>query len=223
MEEELYLDHEIDKHDKKIPARPIPENHIKRFANRLQEMSRDFPERNLTLYSLGIGTGYRMQDVVDLTIGDIKDALEIGCFDIQEKKQYKSWLTYIKKHPNSKRKAPKKRKAIISSSLEEKLRKYIKGKKKSQYAFESKKGEHITSKSFSRILREVAKTLNLKAITGHSLRKTYARRIYDRTGNIERVRQRLGHKSIETTKEYLGLYDEEMREDASLFDDLLDF
>lgn len=52
------------------------------------------------------------------------------------------------------------------------------------------------------------------------MRKTYARRIYDRYGDVERVRQRLGHKSIETTKEYLGLYDENIIEDASLFDDI---
>lgn len=225
MNEELYLDELIDKQDKKVPAKPIPENYIKRFAYRLEEMSKEFASRNIMLYMIGIGTGYRMQDIVDLTIGDIKEALGFGYFEIQEKKQYKSWLTYMKKNPDSKRKPPKKRKAIISSSLNAALTEYVKGKRKSQYAFESKKGKqaHISSQSFSRILREVAKTLGLKAITGHSLRKTYARRIYDRTGNIERVRQRLGHKSVETTKEYIGLYDEEMREDASLFDDLLDF
>ncbi len=223
MNEELYLDELIDKQDKKVPAKPIPEHMIKRFAYRLEEMSKDFKERNLILYRLGIGTGYRMQDLVDLTIGDIREALENGYFEIQEKKQYNAYLTYIKKNPNSKRKPPKKRKAIISSSLKIALIDYIKGKRKSQYAFESKKGGHISSQSFSRILREVGKTLGLKAISGHSLRKTYARRIYDRTGNIERVRQRLGHKSVETTKEYIGFYDEEMKEDASLFDDLLDF
>lgn len=223
MNEELYLEELIDKQDKKVPAKPIPENYVKRFAYRLEEMSKDFEKRNMMLYMIGIGTGYRMQDLVDLTIGDIKEALEMGYFEIQEKKQYNAYLTHIKKNPNSKRKPPKKRKAIISSSLSTALTEYVKGKRKSQYAFESKKGKHISSQSFSRILREVAKTLDLNAITGHSLRKTYARRIYDRTGNIERVRQRLGHKSVETTKEYIGLYDEEMKEDASLFDDLLDF
>lgn len=222
MQEENF-DDELDKEEKKIPAKPIPEHLIKRFAHKLAEMSKEFPERNVMLYSLGIGTGYRTQDLVDLTIGDIKEALEMGYFEIQEKKQYKSFLTHIKKNPLSKRKPPKKRKAIISKSLKVKLTKYVIGKRKSEYAFKSNNGGHITSKSFSRILREVGKSLDLKAISGHSLRKTYARRIYDRTGNIERVRQRLGHKSSETTKEYIGLYDEEMREDASLFDDILDF
>lgn len=220
MTEDTYLDNELDSQEKKIPAKPIPEHLLKRFAHRLEESSKDFPDRNITLFMLGVSVGYRMQDLVDLTVGDIKEALEIGYFEIQEKKQYKSFLTYIKKNPKSKRKPPKKRKAVINNSLREKLRKYVIGKRKSEYAFESKKGEHITSKAFSRILREVGKSLNLNAISGHSLRKTYARRIYDRTGDLERVRQRLGHKSIETTKEYLGLYDEEMREDASLFDDL---
>ncbi len=124
----------LDKQDKKIPAKPIPEHMIKRFAYRLEEMSKDFKERNLILYRLGIGTGYRMQDLVDLTIGDIREALEIGYFEIHEKKQYNAYLTHIKKNPNSKRKPPKKRKAIISSSLKIALIDYVKGKRKSQYA-----------------------------------------------------------------------------------------
>lgn len=222
MEKDLYLDNDLDTQEKKIPSKPIPENLLKRFVYKLEESSKDYPDRNITLFMLGISTGFRMQDLVDLTIGDVKEALELGYLEIQEKKQYKSFLTYIKKNPLSKKKPPKKRKVIINNSLNERLRRYVVGKRKSEYAFESKKGEHITSKSFSRVLREVGRSLNLKAVSGHSLRKTYARRIYDRTGDLERTRQRLGHKSIETTRVYIGLYDEEMKEDAELFDDIFD-
>lgn len=215
---DIYEDEQTDRHEKKIPAKPIPQTHIKRFAYMLEEKSGEYKERNIMLYLLGISTGYRMQDLVCLSIGDIKEALEFGYFEIQEQKQYKSYLTYIQKNPNTKRKPPKKRTVTINRDLEEKLKIYIKNKNKSQYAFESKKGEHISAKSYSRILTQIGKELNLKGISGHSLRKTYARRIYERHGNTERVRQRLGHKSVETTKEYLGIFEEEMREDASLFD-----
>lgn len=198
---------------KKRPAKPIPESHYERFKYRLEEISDEWAERNLTLFLLDIATGYRIQDVIDLTIAEIREALENGYFEIQEKKQFKAWQTHIKKNPKALKKAPEKRKHDIDISLEVILKKYIKGKKKSEYAFLSQKGEgskYISAKSYSDILKKVArdKEINLKNITGHSLRKTYARRLYEATGDLEFVRIALGHKSIEVTKRYLGLEDE---------------
>jgi hypothetical protein len=46
--------------------------------------------------------------------------------------------------------------------------------------------------------------LNGKLAT-HSLRKTFAQRIYDASGDIFLVKEMLGHKSVETTKQYLGV------------------
>ncbi|EPY6492391.1 tyrosine-type recombinase/integrase [Clostridium sporogenes] len=198
---------------KKRPAKPILESHYERFKYRLEEISGEWAERNLTLFLLDIATGYRIQDVVDLTVAEINTAIENGYFEIQEKKQYNAWKTHIKKNPKSKRKAPEKRKHDIVPQLETVLTKYIKGKKKSEYAFPSQKGNgsmHISAKAYSDILKKVAedKEINLKNITGHSLRKTYARRLYEATNDLEYVRIALGHLSIEVTKKYLGLDDE---------------
>jgi len=46
--------------------------------------------------------------------------------------------------------------------------------------------------------------LNGKLAT-HSLRKTFAQRIYDASGDIFLVKEMLGHKAVETTKQYLGV------------------
>lgn len=204
---------------KKKPSKPIPESHYERFKYRLEELSGEWAERNLTLFLLDIATGYRVQDLVDLTISDIKESLLNESFEIQEKKQYNAWKTRIKKNPRSLEKVPLKRKHDIAPQLETILRKYIKGKKNSEYAFPSQKGngsKHITAKSYSDILKKVAKDkeINLKGITGHSLRKTYARRLYEATNDLEYVRIALGHKSIEVTKCYLGL-DDEVKEGAA--------
>ncbi len=198
---------------KKRDSKPIPEYCYERFKYKLEETSGKWIERNMTLFLLDVATGYRMQDVSDLTIAEIIEALYNGYFEIQEKKQYKAWKTHIKKNPKSKKKPPKKRKHDIAPQLETVLRKYIKGKKKSEYAFLSQKGKgslHITPKSFSEILKKVAEDeeINLKHITGHSLRKTYARRLYEDTNDLEYTRIALGHLSIEVTKKYLGLEDE---------------
>jgi integrase len=198
---------------KKKPAKPILEAKYERFKYRLEEISGDWSERNLAIFLLDIATGYRLQDVIDLTVADIKESINNGYFEIQEKKQYHAWQTHIKNNPKSKRPMPEKRKHDIVPELETILLKYVKGKKKSEYAFPSQKGSgssYISAKSYSDILKKIAedKEIKLKNITGHSLRKTYARRLWEDTKDLEYVRIALGHLSIEVTKRYLGLEDE---------------
>lgn len=197
-------------------ANPIPDNKYERFKEKLKEISEEYPERNEMLFVLARATGYRMQDLVELTIGELKDALEAGYFDIQEQKQYKQWQSALAKYPN--RKKPDKRIAEIGPTLEKYMKAYLKGKKRSEYAFPSRKtggDEAITQKSFSDILNKTGKSIGLEHITGHSPRKTYATKIYNESNfNLETVRIALGHKSIEETKRYLGLK-EQMAKDAA--------
>ena len=197
-------------------ANPIPDSKYERYKEKLVELSKEYPERNLMLFLLARATGYRMQDIITLTVGEIKDALDKGYFEIQEQKQYKQWQSEVVKNPN--RRKPKKRVAEIGPSLEKHLKQYLKGKKRSEFAFPSRKGrgnEALTQKSFSDKLKEVGEAIGLEHITGHSPRKTYATKIYSETnGNLEAVRIALGHKSIEETKRYLGLK-EQMAKDAA--------
>ena len=39
----------------------------------------------------------------------------------------------------------------------------------------------------------------------HSLRKSFAQRLYDRTGDIFAVQEMLGHRNVATTQKYLGV------------------
>lgn len=123
----------------KKPSRPIPENQYKRFKSRLEEISKtEHIDRNMTLFLLGVATGYRLQDLVDLTIKDIKEALADGSFYIQEKKQLNIYKSYIKRYPDKARQEPEARECYIEKPLEIILKKYIKGRKNSEYAFFSK-------------------------------------------------------------------------------------
>lgn len=209
MEDEKIRDWE------KGTAEPIPPNKYERFKEELIAYSKKHSERNKMLFILARATGYRMGDLVDLTIGELKDALERGYFLIQESKQYESWKTNLPKYPN--RKKPEKREAIIGNTLEKYLKEYVKGKKRSEFAFPSSKGkgnEPISQKSYSDILSEVGKRIGLKNISGHSPRKTFATKIYEESGrDLEQVRIALNHQSIEETKRYLGLK-EKMKKDS---------
>ena len=46
----------------------------------------------------------------------------------------------------------------------------------------------------------------------HSLRKSFAQRLYDRTGDIFVVQEMLGHKNVSTTQKYLGVNYANVRE-----------
>ena len=184
-------------------------------------MSKKYPERNLMIFYIGVATGYRAQDIVDLTIGDLKEAIEDERFIIQEKKQYEAWQTHMKKHPKSNKKPPDPREVIIKPKLKRLIKDYIRNKNRSEYAFLSNKEEHITAKSYSEILSLVGKSLGLKYISGHSMRKTYAHRLWEAKKDLEYVRIALGHTNIETTKRYLGLNDEVKADAAEIADDKL--
>lgn len=208
----------------KVAANSIPENQYDRYKSKLEEYSKKHCKRNLMLFSLGVATGYRTQDLVDITIKQMMKALEDGEFIIQEKKQYNLWKAYMERHPNSKKKKPEPRTAPIKKNLSRLLREYIKDKRNSDYAFPSQKGngnKHITEKTYSDILSDVGKSMGLMHISGHSTRKTYANRIWERNHDLEEVRLALGHKSIEVTKFYLGLDKKVINNAASILDDFI--
>jgi len=57
-----------------------------------------------------------------------------------------------------------------------------------------------------RILEQAFQSAGLNGkLATHSMRKTYAQRLYDATGDIFMVKETLGHKSVETTRQYLGV------------------
>ena len=75
--------------------------------------------------------------------------------------------------------------------------------------FPSRNGQG--SKSMTRIaahnaLKEAFEAAGLNGKLGtHSLRKSYAQRLYEQTNDIYAVQEMLGHKSVVTTQRYLGV------------------
>lgn len=148
---------------------------------------------------MGIGTGYRAGDLVQLRVRDVKKALRAGYFLIMESKKLNSH--------NIRQENMKPREVPIPNRLAVILKDYIKFKNNYDYMFKSRKGiGPIQVKQVSRILSEAGKYFGLENITAHSMRKTYAYIIYVNSGHdIVAVKEMLGHSSIEITKRYLGL------------------
>lgn len=180
---------------RKEPAVPIKD--VEQVLD-IQDYLKTKNYRDYMLFILGISTGYRAGDLVKLKVRDVKKALDSGYFSIMEGKKLNS--------KNIREKNRKPRKAIIISNLRSKLEEYIKGKADYEYMFPSRKGGHIQVKRVSQILKDAGDYFNLKRISAHSMRKTYAYRIYEENDHdLLAIKEMLGHSSIEETKVYLGL------------------
>lgn len=182
---------------KKRPARPITTTEK---VLDMQDYLRYKNERDYVLFVVGVTTGYRAGDLVKLKVRDIKEALRRKEFTIYEGKKMNS--------KNIREKNRKPRIVEIIPAVARILKEYIKDKKDYQYIFTSRKGNNqpIGVQAVSNILKEAGEYFGLYDISAHSMRKTYAYKIYiESDKDILVVKELLGHSSIEETKRYIGL------------------
>jgi integrase len=182
---------------KKKPARPIKDRET---VLDIQDYLKCKNERDYILFILGISTGYRAGDLVSLKVRDIKIALKNGYFEILEGKKVNS--------KNIRKENIKPRIVKVITNLDVLLVQYIKNKKDYEYLFQSRKGnnKHIAVSHVSRILKDAGRQFGLTHISAHSLRKTFAYKIYvESEYNISLVKEMLGHRSEAETKAYIGL------------------
>lgn len=197
---------------KKRPAKPIKrrqdvldiQDYLLNNAN-----TAELGERNKMIFLIGTTTGYRAGDLVELKKRDVKEALKRGEFLIFENKK--------KKSKNIREANRKPREAVLIPKVAKLLSEYTKDMKEYEYIFKSRKGvnKHIGVPAISKELKKAGKYFGLEDITAHSMRKTYAYKIYKENNNdILLVKEMLGHSSVEETKKYLGL-DKERYHNAS--------
>ena len=83
--------------------------------------------------------------------------------------------------------------------------------------FPSRNGQGNPKRMSRRTAHDVLKKAFVSAglnghLATHSLRKSFAQRLYDRTGDIFAVQEMLGHKDVVTTQKYLGVNYANVRE-----------
>lgn len=182
---------------KKRPSRPITSTEK---VLDIQDYLKYKNDRDYILFLLGVTTGYRAGDLVKLKVRDIKEALRRKEFTIYEGKKMNS--------KNIREKNRKPRTVELIPEVAKILKEYIKDKKDYEYMFKSRKGinKPIGVQAVSNTIKDAADYFGLYDITAHSMRKTYAYKIYIESGrDIVAVKELLGHSSIEETKRYIGL------------------
>ena len=197
----------------KRPARPITTTEK---VLDMQDYLKYYNYRNYVLFLVGVTTGYRAGDLVKLKVRDIKEAIRRKEFTILEGKK--------KNSKNIREKNRKPRSVELIPGVEKILKEYIKDKKDYEYIFQSRKGtnKHIGVQAVSNILKKAGEYFGLHDITAHSMRKTYAYKLYIESGrDIVLVKELLGHSSIEETKKYIGLDREHYHEVSKSLKDFI--
>lgn len=143
--------------------------------------------RDYLLFILGINTGLRISDLLELKVSDVRDKYHII---INEKK------------------TGKEKKFILNDQIRIEIERYIEHKKNGEYLFNSKRNRSIPIDRVMayRILNEAAVAIDLKIKVGtHTLRKTFGFHLYQQKKDVALLQYLFNHSSPSVTLRYIGI------------------
>jgi len=180
-------------------CRPLTTQEIKQVS---KQFSGEYEVRNRAMFMLGVSTGGRISELLALKVEDVwqngrpvsdllfeknivkgKEVSRMIPVNANGRQAIRELIHFYRKENNSKLN-PK------------------------QLLFKSREGDNkaISRTQAHRVLKEAFMKAGLNGkVATHTLRKTYAQRLYDATGDIYLVKEALGHKSVDTTQQYLGI------------------
>ena len=187
-----------------MPAHPLTRMQVKTVLRTTPLL------RDQALLTLGFQTGFRIAELLSLTVGGITD--NYG--------QVKSVITVVKSRMKGKLFS---RTVKLNSDTQRVLSKLVKKLKQHNRArrmdalFQSRqgcKGKALGARQVNNIIKELfAKAGCVGQFSSHSLRKTFAeecRRLF--RGDILKIQKALGHSDIRNTIRYLSYNEEEILE-----------
>jgi len=180
---------------RRIPRTPpsfLTEAEKRRLLKELRGRSSTLAIRDRVIIELFLGTGIRLQELVDLDIDDV---------DLDAKHL----------HVRAKGDVPQVK--FLKSKLRSLLRSYLKERRRQgdgecRALFLSNRGSRLCERQVARRLEHWLKAARIeKQLTPHALRHTFATHLYSRTGDILVVQRALGHRDLSTTQIYTHLVD----------------
>ncbi|MCK8825261.1 site-specific integrase [Fuchsiella alkaliacetigena] len=160
-----------------------------RDKDKIEEMKTELLKqsyRNYMLFVIGINTGLRIGDILELKVEDVRNETHI---EIKEQKTGKT-KTFL-----------------INSKLKSDLDKYIKNMNDWEYLFQSQKGDNkpISRVQAYRVLKKGADKVGLKKIGTHSLRKTFGYHHYKLHKDVALLQDLFNHSAPSITLDYIGI------------------
>ncbi|MCU6798009.1 tyrosine-type recombinase/integrase [Paenibacillus sp. WQ 127069] len=161
-----------------------------RKIDEIKQYLKDLNPRDYVLFMVGITTGFRIADILSLTVKDVRGTH----IEVREGKTKKL---------NS---------VLIRENLRKALDDFIIGKQDHEYLFtgRSKKkksgeaGEPICTSTAYKLLSRVGRQYGLKSIGTHSMRKSFGYHYYEETKHIALLMEIFNHSKEEITLRYIG-------------------
>jgi integrase len=172
--------------------------------------------RNLALFCLGVNTGYRISELLSLTLGDV----------IDKNGDFKEYATVARRNMKGSHEG---RSVPLNASAKNALRPWLRELErrgyghKDDFLFQSQKAGDgaISIKTAWRVLEDAYRAGGLTGRLGtHAMRKTFANTIYDhflaRAASGESIdpfrctSKALDHKDIKSTDQYLSFRNEDV-------------
>jgi integrase len=178
----------------------------------ISEVSRSFwgehARRDKALFLLGVKSGFRISELLSLRLKDVLQSGRIVDRVSIERRYMKKKIEgrTVLLHPEAK--------AALVDWLQELAD--LGYSTADSYVFQSRKGANrsITRVQAYRILKEACDSCEMTGKLGtHSMRKSFANKIYDKLGgDLIKTQRALGHRNINSTVQYLSFREEEIDE-----------
>ncbi|KJK31031.1 tyrosine recombinase XerS [Paenibacillus polymyxa] len=160
-------------------------------------------ERDTAIVSLILGSGLRLSEVAGINMDDLDmNKALVRVIRKGDKEQY----VYFSKQALM----------DLESYLEIREARYLPDKQEN-YLFiaapvgRKGKSRRLTQRSIEKLIEKYATAFGKPSLTVHSLRHSFATRYHLENNDVPRLKNQLGHSSIQTTMVYTHLTDEEMR------------
>lgn len=184
--------------DKKSEVKDVqPIRSLKEIEDMKWALKRHCSQRDYILFLIGINTGLRVNDLLRLSIKDVKGKKKIV---VKEGKTEKSRTIHL-------------------TNIYEEVNGYIETLHNTQWLFPSRKGDNpITRIQAYRQLNKAAEMAEIETGIGtHTMRKTFGYWYYKQTKDIASLQSILNHSHPSVTLRYIGITDEEIENSLQSF------
>lgn len=172
---------------------------------RLLDIKEDtvFDTRNKCMLELLYGTGFRISELLSLTINDIDTVnCTVRCIGKGDKERIVPINDYI----------------IESLNNYLKVRGELLKKKTTSELFLNKNGDKLTRKGFFKILKQILLEKGLNPnVSPHTLRHSFATHLLEYGADLRVIQEMLGHSDISTTKIYTHISNKKLFEDYNSY------